>query len=65
MGKWITRYSWTPLYSENINNIFYSLDRDRAKILSHIYNNNHCTFGIRTNYNNQFKVENTTSNFSS
>ena len=29
MGKWITRYSWTPLYSENINNIFYSLDRDR------------------------------------
>ena len=63
MGKWITRYSWTPLYSENINNIFYSLDRDRAKILSHIYNNNHCTFGIRTNYNNQFKVESSTSKF--
>ena len=63
MGKWITRYSWTPLYSENINNIFYSLDRDRAKILSHIYNNNHCTFGIRTNYNNQFKVKSSTSKF--
>lgn len=62
MNKWITRYSWTPLYSENINNIFYSLDQDRAKILSIIYNNKHCTSGIRvldedncwkiTNYNN-------------
>lgn len=49
MDKWITRYSWTPLYSENINNIFYSLDQDRAKILSYIYNNQNCTFGIRVN----------------
>ena len=63
MGKWITRYSWTPLYSENINNVFYSLDRDRAKILSYIYNNRHCTFGVRTD-NNQFKIENETSKFS-
>ena len=47
MDKWITRYSWTPLYSENINNIFYSLDQDRAKILSHIYNNQNCTYGLR------------------
>ena len=63
MGKWITRYSWTPLYSENINNVFYSLDRDRAKILSYIYNNKHCTFGVRTD-NNQFKIKNNTSEFS-
>lgn len=49
MDKWITRYSWTPLYSENINNIFYSLDQDRAKILSYIYNNQNCTFGVRVN----------------
>ena len=63
MGKWITRYSWTPLYSENINNVFYSLDRNRAKILSHIYNNKHCTFGVRTD-NNQFKIENEASEFS-
>lgn len=47
MDKWITRYSWTPLYSENINNIFYSLDQDRAKILSYIYNNQNCTYGLR------------------
>ena len=63
MDKWITRYSWTPLYSENINNVFYSLDRDRAKILSYIYNNKNCTFGVRTD-NNQFKIENETSEFS-
>ena len=47
MGKWITRYSWTPLYSENIDNIFYSLDQNRSKILAHIYNNKNCTYGLR------------------
>ena len=63
MDKWITRYSWTPLYSENINNVFYSLDRNRAKILSHIYNNKHCTFGVRTD-NNEFIISESTSKFS-
>ena len=63
MDKWITRYSWTPLYSENINNVFYSLDRNRAKILSHIYNNKHCTFGVRTD-NNEFIIFESTSKFS-
>lgn len=48
LDKWITRYSWTPLYSENINNIFYSLDQDRAKVLGHIYDNKNCTYGLRT-----------------
>lgn len=48
MDRWITRYSWTPLYSENINNIFYSLDRNRAEVLAHVYDNKHCTYGIRT-----------------
>lgn len=56
MGKWITRYSWTPLYSENINNIFYSLDQNRSKILSYIYNNKNCTYGLRTT-NNQWTIE--------
>ena len=68
MDKWITRYSWTPLYSENINNVFYSLDRNRAKILSHIYNNRHCTFGVRTtdkdgNGTNKFIITNNESKF--
>lgn len=51
MDKWITRYSWTPLYSENINNIFYSLDRERAKVLGYIYDNRYCTYGLHTTEN--------------
>lgn len=31
IGNWVTRYSWIPLCSENIDNIFYSLDRNKAK----------------------------------
>ena len=51
MNKWITRYSWTPLYSENINNIFYSLDKRRAEVLSYIYDNRNTKYGIRTSEN--------------
>jgi len=51
MDRWITRYSWTPLYSENINNIFYSLDQKRASVLGYIYNNKHCTYGVHTSEN--------------
>lgn len=42
LGKWITRYSWIPLCSENINNIYYSLDKKRASLLGYIadINNN-------------------------
>jgi hypothetical protein len=46
LDKWVTRYSWTPLCSENINNVFYSLDRNRVKTLGYIYNNQHCAAGI-------------------
>ena len=56
IGEWITRYSWTPLYSENINNIFYSLDKKRAEILAYIYDNKNCTYGIRTD-NNQWDLD--------
>lgn len=51
MNKWITRYSWTPLCSENINNSFYSLDKKRAEILSYIYDNRNTEYGIRTSKN--------------
>lgn len=34
IGKWITRYSWTPLSSESINNIYFSFDRDSGKNIS-------------------------------
>ena len=38
IGKWTTRYSWTPIYSENINNIYYSFDQKRVEVLSQIGN---------------------------
>lgn len=64
MDKWITRYSWTPLYSENINNIFYSLDQDRAKILSYIYNNQNCTYGLRVgDEENQWTITDANSDY--
>ena len=44
--KWVTRYSWIPLYSENVNNIFYTLDKKRASILSYIYDNINASDGI-------------------
>lgn len=49
MGKWITRYSWTPLYSENIDNIFYSIDQKRTSVYGCIYNNISNNYGIHTN----------------
>lgn len=30
MSMWVTRYSWIPLFSENVNNIFYSYDLEEA-----------------------------------
>lgn len=34
LGKWITQYSWVPSYSENIDNIFFSFDRDTSKAIA-------------------------------
>ena len=31
LNKWITRYSWTPVESANIYNIYFSFDRESAK----------------------------------
>ena len=46
LDKWFTRYSWIPLYSDNVNNIYYSLDKRRAEVLAHIYDNINATTGI-------------------
>lgn len=46
LDKWATRYSWIPLYSENVNNVYYSLDKKRAEILAYIYNNINASSGI-------------------
>lgn len=51
LDKWITRYSWTPLYSENINNVFYSLDKKRAEVLSYIYGNRNTNVGLNIENN--------------
>lgn len=46
LDKWSTRYSWIPLYSDNVNNVYYSLDKKRAEVLAHIYDNINATTGI-------------------
>lgn len=46
---WVTKYSWTPLYSENIDNIFYSLDQNRASLLGILWNNQNTDKGLRIN----------------
>jgi hypothetical protein len=37
LEKFVTFYSWVPSYSENINNIFFSFDRDTSKYVAKIY----------------------------
>lgn len=34
LQKWITFYSWVPSYSENIDNIYFSFNRDTSKYIS-------------------------------
>lgn len=34
LNKWITFYSWIPSYSENINNVWFTFNRDLSKIFS-------------------------------
>lgn len=63
LDKWITRYSWIPLFSENINNIFYSLDKKRAEILAYIYDNQNTEVGIRVENNQWSKINNIYSDF--
>jgi hypothetical protein len=48
-NKWITRYSWTPLMSENINNVFFSFDRTSGKAIAQMgytRKDNVASFGI-------------------
>lgn len=58
---WTTRYSWTPLFSENINNQYYSFDKKRAEVLSLIGLNRNTELGLKTENNvydgNDFSTE--------
>lgn len=51
LNLWVTRYSWTPLASENINNSYYSFDKKRAEILAYVADNRTCEWGLRTDKN--------------
>ena len=37
LEKFITFYSWVPSYSENIDNIYFSFDRDTSKYMAKLY----------------------------
>ena len=37
LGKFMTFYSWVPSFSENIDNIFFSFDRNTSKYVSKLY----------------------------
>ena len=39
LNRWTTFYSWIPSYSANIDNIFFSFDRNTSKIIASNYNN--------------------------
>lgn len=49
LNKWITRYSWTPLMSESINNIYFSFDREAGKkmaMLGYTLSNSETSEGV-------------------
>ena len=62
LDKWITRYSWIPLFSENIDNQFFTLDKKRAEVLSYIYYNKNINVGLRTKEYQNESFENIDSN---
>ena len=37
LEKFVTFYSWVPSYSENINNIFFTFDRNTSKYIAKLY----------------------------
>lgn len=41
LNKWVTFYSWVPSYSENIDNQFYSFNRNTSKIISKLAISSH------------------------
>ena len=40
LDKFTTFYSWVPSYSENVDNVFFTFDRDSSKRIAHIDNFN-------------------------
>ena len=46
LKTWITKYSWNPVFSENIDSAFFSLDQKRVQIYGIINNNLHNKSGV-------------------
>lgn len=51
IGKWTTRYSWTPLLSANIQNSFISIDQQAAEIYTGIARNKSENNCLRSEFN--------------
>ena len=54
MQKWITFYSWIPSYSENIDNIYFSFDRNTSKWIAKLgvsHSNNDFSDGVTLSNN--------------
>ena len=34
LNKWVTQYSWIPSWSANIDNVFFTFDRETSKVIS-------------------------------
>ena len=62
IGAFVTKYSWTPCYSENVDNIFYSMDQQRAELLGILWNNQN-GMGLKlSKYDSKTLKENWSSN---
>lgn len=54
LQKWITFYSWVPSYSENINNMYFSFDRNTSKWIAKLgvsHSNNDFSDGVTLSNN--------------
>ena len=48
LGKWITQYDWVPVCSENVDNIFYSMDREKTIPMVQIYRNKNAEYDLHS-----------------
>lgn len=56
MKVWTTQYSWTPLISANIDNTYYSMDKEGFDAISNSIQNTVMTYNKRGGNNFYFKV---------
>lgn len=47
ISKWVTRYSWTPLYSANIQNSYLSVDKEAVSLYTAVLKNMNLQSGLK------------------